>query len=131
MANTATGAAATIGGQSKMYTEMWWNYGAVSSVGADSYSITAEGTVGPEIDLLLGYYFADVDPKQNSATGGAVLIEDQYEIAEVAFTVSKSFGPLDTSIALIWDDYDNQSSGSTSDDDETVTTLQVYLTYNF
>jgi len=130
MANTATGPAATIGGQSKMYTEMWWNYGAVSSVGADSYSITAEGTVGPEVDLLLGYYFADVDPKQNG-TDGAVLIEDKYEITEIAFTATKSFGPLDTTLALIYDDEDNKNAGATSDDDVKVTTLQVYLTYNF
>jgi len=128
MANTATGDYATQGGQSKMYTEMWWNYGAVSSTGADSYSVTAEGTVGPEVDLLLGYYFADVDPKQGS---GSVAAADKYEISEIAFTATKSFGPLDTTLALIYDDFDDKNVGATSDDDEKVTTLQVYLTYNF
>ena len=120
MANTATGAYATSGGQSKMYTEMWWNYGAVSAVGADSYSITAEGTVGPEVDLLLGYYFADIDPK------GA---NNAEEVAEIAFTATKSFGPLDATLALIYDDYsyDVVSRGDTKD----MTNLQVYLTYNF
>jgi hypothetical protein len=129
MANTATGAAATVGGQSKMYTEMWWNYGAVSAVGADSYSVTAEATVGPEIDLFLGYYFADIDP--TDATNAPANFSSEEEITEVAFTVSKSFGPLDTSLAVIWDDIDDQSAASTNDDDYSTTNLQVYLTYNF
>ena len=127
MANTATGSLATVGGQSKMYTEMWWSYGMVSSVGADSYSVTAEATVGPEVDLLLGYYNADIDPK---ATGNYAT-QDKSELSEIAFTASKSFGPLDTTLALIYDDYDAKYVGATSDDDEKFTTLQVYLTYNF
>ena len=120
MANTATGSVATLGGQSKMYTEMWWNYGAVSAVGADSYSVTVEATVGPEIDLLAGYYFADVDPK--GANNGT-------EVTEFALTASKSFGPLDASVALINDSYDYDVTARGSLDD--ATHLQVYLTYNF
>jgi hypothetical protein len=112
---------------------MWWNYGAVSAVGAQSYSITAEATVGPEIDVFLGYYNAKVEPDQNIG-GGNVLITDQYDISEIAFTVSKSFGPLDTSIAFIWDDYTDKNLypiGTIGDNDEKVTTFQIYLTYNF
>jgi len=118
MANTATGSAATLGGQSKMYTEMWWNYGAVSAVGADSYSLTVEATVGPEIDLFAGYYFSDIDPKGNN---------NSEDVTEIALTASKSFGPLDTSLALIMDDYSYE--GVSSDDE--LYTVQVYLTYNF
>jgi len=133
MANTATGSYASIGGQSKMYTEMWWNYGAVSAVGADSYSVTAEATVGPDINLLLGYYFADVDPELNT-NGGNVLIADKYEMTEIAFTASKSFGPLDTSLALLYDDKDDQDKvvvGGHQDDSSTTYSVQVYLAYNF
>ena len=127
MANTATGAAATVGGQSKMYTEMWWNYGAVSAVGSDSYSVTAEATVGPEIELFAGYYFSDIDPDYNSAAVLNTIFEKQ-EVTEAVFTVSKSFGPLDTSLAVIWDDYDYEAKAT---EDYSATNVQVYLTYNF
>ena len=126
MANTATGSAATIGGQSKMYTEMWWSYGNVSAIGADSYSVTAEGTVGPEVDLLLGYYFADIDPKTTAPVTAYQL--DKQEHTEIAFTATKSLGPLVTTLALIYDDIDYDDAAS---EDEKITTLQVYLTYNF
>ena len=117
MTNTATG------GQSKMYTEMWWSYGFVSAVGADSYSVTAEGTVGPEVDLLLGYYYADIDAKTGFGT------QAKQDISEIAFTATKSFGPLDTTLALIYDDVDLDDN--TVDEDSKTTSLQVYLTYNF
>lgn len=112
------GNVATSTSQSKLYTEMWWTYGAVSAIGADSYSITAETTVGPEINLLAGYYYADVDP---------VGTADDVEVTEIALTASKSFGPLDTSLAVIIDEFD--ATDNTNDAD--VTHLQVYLTYNF
>jgi len=127
MANTATGSAATVRGQSKMYTEMWWNYGAVSAVGSDSYSVTAEATVGPEIELFAGYYFSDIDPDYNSAAVLNTIFEKQ-EVTEAVFTVSKSFGPLDTSLAVIWDDYDYEAKTT---EDYSATNVQVYLTYNF
>ena len=138
MANTATGDAATVNGQSKMYTEMWWNYGAVSAVGADSYSVTAEATVGPDINLLLGYYFADVDPDEKSTAVLNRTFVDQ-EVTEIAFAVSKSFGPLDTSIAVIYDDVDYDDNTihhqgtpqAYSSTDVETTNVQIYLTYNF
>jgi len=112
------------GAQSKLYTEMWWNYGAVSTTGADSYSLTVEATVGPEIELFAGYYYADI----NVGSGSSANANNDEELTEIALTASKSFGPLDTSLALIIDDFeDNLNSAN----DEKVTTLQVYLTYNF
>ncbi|TKI68488.1 hypothetical protein FCU45_10780 [Sulfurimonas crateris] len=109
------GNVATTTGQSKLYTEMWWTYGAVSATGADSYSITAEGTVAG-IDLLAGYYFADID-----VTGTA----NDSEVTEIALTATKSFGPLDTTLAIIMD---NEETATTDYD---TNHLQVYLTYNF
>lgn len=121
VANTATSTAN--GGQSKLYTEMWWNYGTVSTTGADSYAISAEATVGPDVGLFLAYYASEVDAKATVLPGKA-----NGDYSEVAFTASKSFGPLDTTLALLYDDsdYDNVLS-----EDKTETTLQVYLTYNF
>ena len=112
------GNTATTTKQSKLYTEMWWNYSNVSAVGADSYSITAEGTAAG-IDILAGYYMADVD-----VTGTA----NDVEVSEITLVASKSYGPLDTSVAIILDDYDYGVGG---DADTDATTLQVYLTYNF
>jgi len=125
--NLATGddtnpATSTLTNQSKLYTEMWWNYGAVSSTGTDTVAISAETTVA-EIDLFAAYYTADIDPK-NIATG------DLDGVDEIALTASKSFGPLDTSLALIYDDF-SYKNGATTGDTEDSTTVQVYLTYNF
>ncbi len=102
--------------QSKLYTEMWWTYGAVSATGADSYSITAEGTVAG-IDLLAGYYAADID-----VAGTA----NDSEVTEIALAATKSFGPLDTTLAIVHDQFEETGAA-----DEDVTHLQVYLTYNF
>jgi len=111
----------TTSGQSKLYTEMWWSYGKVSSVGADSYALTAEGKLSG-VDLFAGYYFSNVNPNATQ----------DLDVSEFIVTASKSFGPLDTSLALIYDDIDDKTSATLSDaNDARVTTLQVYLTYNF
>ena len=120
VANLATGTGN--GGQTQLYTEMWWWYGTVSATGADTYTVSAETTVGDGYDLYLGYWMSDVEPKATA------IDTEAQEVTEVAFTVSKSFGPLDTSVALLWDDIDYDDATS---EDETITTFQVYLTYNF
>ncbi len=116
VANTATGSVATLGGQSKLYTEMWWNYGYVSAVGAESYSLTIEGTVS-DVALLAGFYNAEIED-----TGV------DKEMTEIALTASKSFGPLDTSLALIFADLEDTVTPA---NDVKTTDIQVYLTYNF
>jgi hypothetical protein len=120
VANIATGSRTNgDGAQSKLYTEMWWAYGNVSQTGADSYSLTVERTV-EGVDLLAGYYYADIDP--NGATA------NEAEVTEIALTASKSFGPLDTSLALIFDDVEDVDAPA---NDVKTTSLQVYLAYNF
>jgi len=114
VANTATGSIATAGGQSKLYTEMWWNYGYVSAVGAESYALSAETKIST-IDFLLGYYNADV-------TKNSTLFAKE-ELTEIALVASKTFGPLATSLALIHGDREVA--------DVKTTDVQVYLTYNF
>lgn len=107
---------ATTTGQSKLYTEMWWAYGNVSSTGAESYSITAEGTVAG-VDLLAGYYAADINPSAAVDT----------EVTEIALVASKSFGPLDTSVAFIMDNQEDNIANTDNDTNH----IQIYLTYNF
>ena len=114
VANTATGDIATRGGQSKLYTEMWWNYGYVSAVGAQSYALSAETKLAG-VDFLLGYYNADISKDS--------LLFDKEELTEVALVASKTFGPLATSLALIHGDREVA--------DVKTTDVQIYLTYNF
>ncbi len=117
VANTATGSVATLGGQSKLYTEMWWNYGYVSAVGAESYSLSAETKVAGDVSLLAGYYNADIKT-----------VTVDKEMREIALVASKSFGPLDTSLGLIFGDLEDAVAPA---NDVKTTDLQVYLTYNF
>ncbi len=111
------------GTASSLYTEFWWWFQTASVTGADTMTLSAEGTVA-DVDLFLGLYSAEIE-----VAGSGV----KDEVDEITFTASKSFGPLDTSIALIHDMFDSSDSTATSDpayiDD--LTTIQVYLTYNF
>ena len=97
------------GAQTQLYTEVWWWYGTVAEVGADTITVAAETTVGDGYDLYLAYWNSD-----NSVSN--------FELDEVAFTVSKSYGSLDTSVAIIYDDFNDGTD---------LTTAQLYLTYNF
>jgi hypothetical protein len=119
--NTATG------DQSKLYTEAWWNYGVVGQAGADSYMLNAEGTVAT-VDLLAQYTHADVDHK------GA---GEKATMDEFAVTASKSFGPLDTTLAYIHTKMDDGHGGNYITDNDgrngekTENRVQAYLTLNF
>jgi hypothetical protein len=127
--NTATGT------QSKLYTEAWWNYGVVGQAGAKSYMLNATATVA-EIELLAQYTHSDVDHKGNS---------NKAKADEFALTASKSFGPLDTTLAYVYSkatngnanayDYNiihgltgtGADAGATSESNM----IQAYLTLNF
>ena len=106
------------GAQTKMYTEMWWNYGNVVEAGADTIAVTAEGTVA-DIDLFAGYYMADIDVQGNA---------NDYEVTEVTLSAGKDFGPLNAALVLIMDEYSYTPAAMPT---EETTHLQVYLTYNF
>jgi hypothetical protein len=118
--NTATG------DQSKLYTEAWWNYGIVGQAGADSYMLSAEGNI-VAVDILAQYTHADVDHKGADAAA---------KFDEFTVTASKSFGPLDTTLAYIYTKMDNKDGGNyiTGNADSgklTSNTIQAYLTLNF
>jgi hypothetical protein len=119
VANTATGHAATLDGQSKLYTEMWWNYGVVSYQGAESMSLTAEAKAAT-VDFLVGFYSSE--NKQNK--------DNKKVTTEITLTASKSFGPLDTSLALISTDKSSDVDANKAEN-YTSTDIQAYLTYNF
>jgi len=99
------------GSASALYTEFWWWFGTSSASGADTMTLSAEGSVA-DVDLFLGLYSS-----QNSVT--------DVDTDEVTFTAGKSFGPVDTSIALIQDMFND--NGDKTD----LTTIQLYFTYNF
>ena len=103
--------------QSKLYTEMWWNYGQVSRVGTDTLALSVEANLAG-IDLLAGYYAAEQDTDANTDS----------DVTEIALVASKSYGPLDTSVALIQDDYDYELAAV---EDHTDLSVLVMLGYNF
>ncbi len=121
VANVAT-RAQDAGAASSLYTEMWWWYGTVSQTGADTVAVTAETTLA-DVDFFLGYYTCDIEQK-------GIAVGDNDGVDELVLTASKSFGPLDTSFAVIYDSFDYKG-GTSSGDTEDITSLQVYLTYNF
>ena len=104
MGNTAT--AGAHGGQSKLYTEAWWNYNFVGQAGAKSMMVSAG------YDTFTAQYTSVKNSNSNL-----------QEMDEVTLTASKKLGPLDTTLVLI----------NTSSDDKTVdgNTVQVYLTVPF
>ena len=102
--NTATAAGTA---QSKLYTEAWWNYGYVTRKDTKAYNLTVTSPVNGLVDLGLYATYANTHVKN---------------LKEVALTASKSFGPLDTTLAYI-----NSTIGSASN----TNALQVYAKLNF
>ncbi len=118
MANVATNNLGNA--QSKLYTEAWWNYGYVGRPGAETYSLAAEYNAGV---AKIGAYFTDVEEKR---TGAAVATD----MTEFALTASKSFGPLDATLAYISTDADDLNPDITGNG-QRFDTVQAYLTLNF
>ncbi|MBW6489142.1 hypothetical protein [Sulfurimonas sp.] len=104
--NTAT---ATGTAQSKLYTEAWWSRGQVTAADASAINLTITSPVQGIVDL--GLYVTMVDHAAANS-----------DLTEIALTASKSFGPLDATLAYINVDTDGSSA---------VNTVQAYLTVNF
>ncbi|MEW5831240.1 MAG: OprD family outer membrane porin [Campylobacterota bacterium] len=115
--NVATGRDASTSansGQSKLYTEAWWNYGYVGSKDAEALNLTAEYDMK---DIAkFGVYYTTVSNDIAAST---------HEMDEVAVTATKSFGALDTTLAYISTNADDANSGKQYD------TVQAYLTLKF
>lgn len=117
LANIATGS-----GQSKLYTEAWWNYGYVGAAGAETYMVAAE--VDLKDIVKLGAQYTDASIK---ATGAI----QSTDMQEFTLTASKSFGPLDATVAYIYTDADDQNLDPVTLEGRDYNTIQAYLTLNF
>lgn len=136
IANTATNN--LVAAQSKLYTEAWWNYGYVGAPGATSWNVTAEYDAG---FAKLGAYYTDVSIDNNNNAVVGVLNgltapagrANNVDMSEVTVTVSKSFGPLDATLAYISTDADDQNlnAAGTAGSGSQYNTVQAYLSLNF
>ncbi len=109
IANTATGLR---GSQSKLYTEVWWNYGYVGAPDTDAWMISAGYNMEGVADL-----FAQYTSTTNDTTN--------VDMSEFTVTAGKSFGNFNATLAYIYTDADDQNGG------DGYNTVQLYLTYNF
>jgi len=98
-------------GQSKLYTEAWWNFGFVSKPGAQAIAVGASTDMNG-LALTAQY---------NTVTNDSNLAADEMD--EITLTATKKVGPIDATVALI----------NTSSDDDAIdgNTIQAYLTVPF
>ncbi len=87
--------------QSKLYTEAFWNYGYVGAPDAKSWNLTAEYNV--QDIAKFGAYYTNVS-----------IDKTNIDIQEIALSATKSFGALDTTLAYVSTDANNQNNGSQS-----------------
>lgn len=97
-------------GQSKLYTEAWWAYGYIAA--QDTTAITAEVEYHAHGLGEFGLFYTTVS-NANDAT---------HDMQEITLTAAKSYGALDTTVALI-----NETVG----EEDAINMVQVYLTYNY
>ncbi|WP_200762702.1 hypothetical protein [Nitrosophilus alvini] len=112
----------TAGTQSKLYTEAWWNYGYVSAPATDAYNITVKYDMKDVAEFGAYYTSTDQDKAKN--------VTMPYDMTEFTLTATKSYGSLNTTLAYIYTDADNQNVDANGNADS-YNTVQVYLTYNF
>ena len=107
------GANLIAGGQSKMYTEAWWNYGYISQVDTTSFNVTASVNLS---GFGIAAYYTSAD--QSSDAG-------DNDLTELTVSLDKSFGPLDTSLVYINTKAEDQNNA------DAYNAVQAYLTLNF
>jgi hypothetical protein len=122
--NTATGLLG--GGQSKLYTEGWWIFNA-GTPGTDTISVSVEATVA-DIDLFAAYYDFSEDTKSSG-----VADTDNVDSQEFVVSASKDMGPLNATVAVVYDayDYEDEAAALAANEIDDTTMLHVYLTYSF
>ncbi len=114
-------------GQSKLYTEAWWNYGYITRNDTMSYNVTA--TTSQKLTWAqLGIYFTQSASKD--AFTGAQGVED-LKMTEVTAEAAKSFGPLDVGLYYIMTKADDLNQQKAVKKGDAYNTVQAYLTYNF
>ena len=113
----------TASGQSKLYTEAWWNYGYITRKDTSAMNFTVETDAAVTM-ADLGLYVTQATTKDGLAPG------KDAKMLEATLSASKSFGPLDTSLVYILTDADDQNLDDNGDG-QSYNTIQAYLTYNF
>ncbi len=152
ISNTATmlsgagwGNSAKHSGQSKLYTEAWWNYGYVGQAGAQTVAVGANYNVGNvsifENTTLSAQYTSIKDAKEFLAPLGGTQVtwfNDTVDLDEVTVVVGTDVAGLNVQVAYINtqttttfrpDPVNARTTTSTVDD--TSDEVQLYLTYKF
>jgi len=125
---TVTTVGANLGGsgQSKLYTEAWWNYGLITRTDTTAFNVTAT-TAEALTWAQLGAYIT------SSTTTDGIAANTDATFMEVTLEAAKSFGPLDVGVYYILTDRNdaNIKAGDAADEGQAYNTVQAYLTYNF
>ncbi len=119
LSNTATG----LTGESKLYTEAWWNYGYVARPSTDTWSVKVKYDMKDVAEFGAFYTSADQD------TGK--FVDTPADMTEFALTASKNFGSLNATVAYIYTDADDLNVNPATNQADSFNTIQLYLTYNF
>ena len=123
------GANLAASGQSKLYTESWWNYGYVTAADTTAFNITVstpEALTWAELAL----YYTSADQADGGKKVGAG--NKGVDMSEITVSASKSFGPLDTSLVYVSTTADDTNFENPTDTKgSSFNTIQAYLTYNF
>lgn len=98
--------------QSKLYTEAYMNYGYVGAPDASTYGLNAEYNAG---FATFAAQYTDVSIGLTNAGNLAVAGKEEVDMTEVTLTASKSFGPLDATVAYYSTDADDQNDGKRYD----------------
>ncbi len=101
-------------GQSKLYTEAWWTYGYVSK--SDTTAITFEIEYEADGIADFGFFYTMADGPETPANA------DAGDMTEITLTASRSYGGLDTTLAIL---------NETKDGADATMGVQAYFTYNF
>ena len=110
-------------GQSKLYTEAWWNYGYITQADTSAINVAVSGNVA---DYGLAAYYTATDADANGAA-----TDTRADMTELTLEVTRSVGPLDVSLLYIMTDAEDQNNKAVALDGDAFNTVQAYLTYNF
>ena len=114
-------------GQSKLYTEAWWNYGYITQNDTSAINVTV--TTPEKLTWAqLGLYFTQAKTKDGfTGTKG----KEDATMTEVTAEAAKSFGPLDVGVYYIMTKSDTSNKEKPLKKGSAYNTVQAYLTYNF
>ncbi len=97
ISNIATGH--TVGSESRLYTEAYWNYGYVGAQDASSFAIGGSYDFGI---ANVGLQYTDVDAVGN------------HDLQEGALTIGTKLGPVNADLAYVYTSADDQNNGDSS-----------------